>query len=126
MPTESPYRIAVAGVLLLTMSVGAHYRRRAAASGERISRKEEGYVFAAVLRLAGLGVLGSMLAYLLAPTSVEWASLPIPAGVWWAGVVAGGGGPLLLYWTLSSLGKNLTDTVVTRAQATLVTHGPYR
>ena len=31
-----------------------------------------------------------------------------------------------MYWTLSSLGRNLTDTVVTRAQATLVTHGPYR
>jgi protein-S-isoprenylcysteine O-methyltransferase Ste14 len=31
-----------------------------------------------------------------------------------------------MYWTLSSLGKNLTDTVVTRAEATLVTHGPYR
>jgi protein-S-isoprenylcysteine O-methyltransferase Ste14 len=31
-----------------------------------------------------------------------------------------------MYWTLSSLGKNLTDTVVTRKAATLVTHGPYR
>ena len=31
-----------------------------------------------------------------------------------------------MYWTLSSLGTNLTDTVVTRAEATLVTHGPYR
>lgn len=31
-----------------------------------------------------------------------------------------------MYWTLSSLGKNLTDTVVTRAKATLVTNGPYR
>jgi protein-S-isoprenylcysteine O-methyltransferase Ste14 len=31
-----------------------------------------------------------------------------------------------MYWTLSNLGKNLTDTVVTRAEATLVTDGPYR
>ena len=31
-----------------------------------------------------------------------------------------------MYWTLNSFGKNLTDTVVTRAEATLVTHGPYR
>lgn len=31
-----------------------------------------------------------------------------------------------MYWTLSSLGKNLTDTIVTRDQATLVTNGPYR
>ena len=38
------------------------------------------------------------------------------------GVIAGG----LLIWTLRSLGKNLTDTVVTRRAHTLVTSGPYR
>ena len=32
----------------------------------------------------------------------------------------------LLVWTLRCLGKNLTDTVVTRQQHTLVMHGPYR
>ncbi len=34
--------------------------------------------------------------------------------------------PPLLFWTFNSLGKNLTDTVVTRREHTLVTHGPYR
>jgi len=29
-------------------------------------------------------------------------------------------------WTFRCLGKNLTDTVVTRQKHTLVTHGPYR
>ena len=32
----------------------------------------------------------------------------------------------LFVWTFRSLGKNLTDTVVTRQQHTLVQHGPYR
>ena len=32
----------------------------------------------------------------------------------------------LLVWTFRCLGKNLTDTVVTRQQHTLVVHGPYR
>ena len=32
----------------------------------------------------------------------------------------------LLTWTLGSLGKNFTDTVVTRTHHTLVTTGPYR
>ena len=32
----------------------------------------------------------------------------------------------LLVWTFRCLGKNLTDTVVTRQQHTLVMHGPYR
>ena len=34
--------------------------------------------------------------------------------------------PPLLFWTFQSLGRNLTDTVVTRREHTLVTHGPYR
>ena len=32
----------------------------------------------------------------------------------------------LLFWTFRSLGSNLTDTVVTRREHSLVTHGPYR
>ena len=31
----------------------------------------------------------------------------------------------LLVWTFRSLGRNLTDTVVTRQKHTLVVHGPY-
>jgi protein-S-isoprenylcysteine O-methyltransferase Ste14 len=32
----------------------------------------------------------------------------------------------LIYWVFSSLGNNVTPTVVTRHAHTLVTHGPYR
>ena len=35
-------------------------------------------------------------------------------------------GIVLVAWTMAHLGKNLTDTVVTRSNATLVTSGPYR
>jgi protein-S-isoprenylcysteine O-methyltransferase Ste14 len=35
-------------------------------------------------------------------------------------------GSSLLIWTMHTLGKNLTDTVVTRKDHTLVTGGPYR
>ena len=44
----------------------------------------------------------------------------------WLGIVIGMLCSFLMYWTLNSLGKNLTDTVVTRTEVTLVTHGPYR
>ena len=33
---------------------------------------------------------------------------------------------VLLFWTLHTLGRNLTDTVVTRKEHTLVVRGPYR
>jgi protein-S-isoprenylcysteine O-methyltransferase Ste14 len=126
MPSENPFRIALAVVIVLTMAVTLYYRLQAAASGEKISRKEEGYAFAIALRLAGLCLWIAVFAYLLSPASVHWAAVPLPASVRWFGVVTGALCSLLMYWTLSSLGRNLTDTVVTRAQATLVTHGPYR
>jgi protein-S-isoprenylcysteine O-methyltransferase Ste14 len=50
----------------------------------------------------------------------------LPVAVRWTGAVMGVSCAALMYWTLSSLGKNLTDTVATRAAATLVTDGPYR
>lgn len=124
MPSENPFRIALAVVLTTTVTV--FYRLQAASSGEKISRQKEGYLFTIVLRRAGLFLWISTFAYLFYPPFVQWATVPLPAWVCWVGVVTGSFCSLLMYWTLSSLGKNLTDTVVTRAEATLVTHGPYR
>ncbi len=126
MTSEIPFRIALVVVILLTMSVTLYHRIQAGSSGEKISRKEEGYLFALVLRLAGLCLWIATFAYLITPASVQWATFPLLVWVRWIGVVLGLTCSLLMYWTLSSLGKNLTDTVVTRANAFLVTHGPYR
>lgn len=125
MPSENPFRIALVAVFVLTLAVTAYHRIRAA-SGESISHKEEGYVFTFVLRLAGVCLWISTFAYLISPASVQWAAMPLPDWVRWVGVFIGALCSILMYWTLSSLGKNLTDTVVTREQAYLVTHGPYR
>lgn len=126
MPAENPFRIALVAVIVLTMVVTIYHRLQAAKSGERISHREEGYIFAIVLRLVGLVLWSSTFAYLFFPGSVQWAMLPLPSWVRWIGAATGALCSLLMYWTLSSLGKNLTDTVMTRTNAFLVTHGPYR
>lgn len=126
MASEIPFRIALIIAVAPTIAVGAYYRLQAAASGEKIDHQDEGYLFAAVLRLAGIFLWIVTLAYLIFPASVHWATLPIHPQFRWVGGVMGIGCSFLMYWTLSSLGKNLTDTVVTRANATLITHGPYR
>jgi protein-S-isoprenylcysteine O-methyltransferase Ste14 len=126
MPLENPFRVALVVIIVLTMAVTIYHRLQAAASREYISRKEEGYAFAIVLRLAGFCLWIATFGYLLFPASFHWSSFVLPAWLRWSGVVSGVLCSLLMYWTLSSLGKNLTDTVVTRAQATLVTCGPYR
>jgi protein-S-isoprenylcysteine O-methyltransferase Ste14 len=123
---EIGFRITLVVVILITMAIGIPHRLKAASSGERISHKEEGYLFAATLRIAGLLLWLSTFAYLLYPTSVAWASIQIPASLRWFAAIVAIASTTLFYWTLSSLGKNLTDTVVTRQNAVLVTHGPYR
>lgn len=126
MDSEVTFRVALIAVLASTLAVTALHRLRASTAGERISHRAEGYLFATVLRLTGLGVLLTTLAYLVDPALVRWGAMPLPSFVRWCGAVTGALCPLLMYWTLSNLGKNLTDTVVTRSAATLVTGGPYR
>jgi len=126
MISEDPFRIAVVVVMVLTVAVTAYHRIQAASSGEKISRQHEGYLFAATLRLSGLCLFVATLAYVISPSTVQWASFPLPVWFRWIGIVTGILCSLLMYWTLNSLGKNLTDTVVTRAEVTLVTQGPYR
>ena len=124
--TEHLFRAALALVILLFIPVGVYFRRKAAASGERISHKDEGYLFAAVLRLCGLLLWISVLVYLVRPASIAWATMPLPELLRWCGIALAFSGAGLMYWTLKNLGGNLTDTVVTRSNATLVTQGPYR
>jgi protein-S-isoprenylcysteine O-methyltransferase Ste14 len=126
MSTEDPFRIGLLIIFLLTVAVVAYHRLQAASTGERISRKAEGIMFAIVLRTVGIHLWLITLAYAINPRWLQWARLPIPDGVRWWGFAGGVAGSLLMYWTLTSLGKNLTDTVVTRRNAYLVTHGPYR
>ena len=125
MPSETTFRFALVVVILLTMAVTTYHRIKAR-SGEKISHREEGYLFATVLRLAGLVLWISTFGYLIFPAYFLWAAMALPTWLRWIGVATGALCSLLMYWTLSSLGKNLTDTVVTRAEAKLVTHGPYR
>jgi protein-S-isoprenylcysteine O-methyltransferase Ste14 len=126
MSSESQLRIAMMTMLVVTAAVGAYHRFQAAKSGERISRKDEGRLFAVSLRLAGLSLWLGTFAYLVDPRWMAWAQLPLPIWMRWLGTVFGVLGCGLMYWTLTNLGKNLTDTVMVRAHATLVTTGPYR
>jgi protein-S-isoprenylcysteine O-methyltransferase Ste14 len=126
MANEAYYRVAVLVLLVLIGAIGGYHRWQAAASGERISHREEGCAFAIALRLAGLCVWIGVLAYLVSPASIERTAMPLAPWLRWCGLGLGALGVLLVYWTMTSLGKNLTDTVVVRREATLVTHGPYR
>ena len=126
MSIDAPFRLAILLMFVATMSIGMYHRVRASASGERFDRSQEGLLLAILLRLAGLLLWLATLAYLVWPPSMAWASVPLPPWIRWCGVPPAIAGVALMYATLTNLGKNLTDTVSIRREATLVTQGPYR
>ena len=127
MTDESIFRSLVILSLVLTLPIGLYHRIRSQATREKLARKEEGIFIMIGLRLCGLVALIALVAYLVNPSWMGWAYLPLPTWLRWiGGCLAVFALPSLLFWTFHSLGKNLTDTVVTRREHTLITHGPYR
>jgi protein-S-isoprenylcysteine O-methyltransferase Ste14 len=118
-----PY--VVAGFFLVIL-IAVPFRLRSQATREKLDRTQEGVPMMIVLRLGGLAVWAGVIAFMIDPATMAWSSIPLPPGARWAGVGLTILTAVLLTWTLSSLGPNLTDTVVTRAAHTLVTRGPYR
>jgi protein-S-isoprenylcysteine O-methyltransferase Ste14 len=127
MTDESIFRSISIISIVLTLPIGLYHRIRSQATREKLARREEGIFIMIGLRLCGLLALIVMIAYLIDPSRMRWAFVPLPTWLRWIGwCLAVLAVPPLLFWTFHSLGKNLTDTVVTRREHTLVTHGPYK
>ena len=116
--------LRVAWLTLLPIIV--FHRVRSQMTGEKLDRRQEGALILLTLRPAGIAHMVGVVAYMVDPSRMAWSSMPLPLWLRWAGVAVGAASGCLLVWTLVNLGKNLTDTVVTRKAHTLVTVGPYR
>lgn len=123
--TDDMARIILLAGFAVVVPIGAFHRVRSH-TGERLDRRQEGWRILLTLRPFFLAFMAGLVAFLIEPSWMAWSSLQLPS---WArsigvglGVVGGG----LLIWTFFCLGHNLTDTVVTRCNASPVTHGPYR
>ncbi len=125
MSKDAPFRpLLLAGFVAVVLIMVRH--RIAAASGEKLDRRQEGLFVLVTLRPIGGLFWLAVIGYLINPASMAWSSLALPPGLRWTGVGIFAMAVALLAWMLPSLGTNLTDTVVTRITHTLVTHGPYR
>ncbi|SFR50760.1 methyltransferase family protein [Halogeometricum limi] len=122
--SERWYRLGTAGLLVTALGVSGALRRRAD-TGEAVGRRAQGASLW-VLRGAVLGVAGLVLGYLVVPTRVAWARVDLPRSVRWAGGLLATACLPLLYWVFATLGRNVSPTANVRAEATLVTDGPYR
>ncbi len=127
MPQNTIFRFITLLLFIIPLSVSVYYRRKAQiTSGDQIDRRQEGDFVMITLRLSGILLWLSIIAYIVYPPAVDWATIALPTWLRWIGVLGGIIAVGLLIWMFSSLGMNITDTVVTRQKHTLVTHGPYR
>ncbi len=126
MTPDETFRSLLLAAIVVILPVGLYHRIRSQATREPLDRRQEGMFILATLRPAGLAFFAGVVAYLVRPASMAWASMPLPVAARWLGVGLGAIAAILLTWTFRRLGKNITDTVVTRRDHTLVLHGPYR
>jgi len=123
---DQTFRAVLIVVLFLILPIGIYHRLKSQATRERLDRWPEGLFILATLRPVGITLWLGLIAWMIDPGWMAWSSVTLPSWLRWTGVgviaIACG----LLVWTFRCLGKNLTDTVVTRQRHTLVVHGPYR
>jgi protein-S-isoprenylcysteine O-methyltransferase Ste14 len=119
------FRYSFAFILIAAFGMSSFFRRRARQTGAIPRSRDGGRILFLRLFFAAPFFL-AMVAYIVNPDWMAWSAMPLPAGIRWAGVAVGLAALPLLYWVLSSIGRNISETVLTKADHQLVTHGPYR
>jgi protein-S-isoprenylcysteine O-methyltransferase Ste14 len=75
--------------------------------------------------LVALPLFGGVIAFIANPHWMAWASLSVPSWIPWIGVALGIMVVPFLYWVFTTLGANVSETVLTKHRHQLVTIGPY-
>ena len=126
MESENVYRLVGLFNFLLGTGISIYYRGKANRIGGKVSTSAEKRFVLYMRSVGGLFLWFSVIAYLINPGWLAFSSLGFPAWLRWTGAAIGLVSVGLIYWVFSSLGHNVTPTVLTRANSQLVTHGPYR
>ncbi len=115
-------------IFMAGAAISVLFRSRAdrQSGNEKISLRAEGLPMRLALRLGGIALWISVFSRMINPDWMAWSQLQLPTWLRLAGGAMGSLADELMYWVFSSLGTNVTSTVVTRSKHELVTTGPYR
>ena len=120
------YRIIILGVLLLSFGISASYRKRAREEGGTIKRQEEGWLILVLRMGVALPLLIVIVLNIFWPASLAWDKYNSPGWLRILGLILAVLCVPLLWWVFRSIGKNISETVLTKDDHELVTKGPYR
>ncbi len=119
-------RLIAFGLLTFVSVISAWYRTRANRMGGRI--KHPAFTGGRVWLLIPLRLLlvVFIVSCFIDPLWMHWAHMGLPESARWAGIGVAAIGGVLMWWMFHHLGLNVTPVAYPRADATLVTTGPYR
>ena len=120
------FRIITLIVLVTAFSISAYYRRAARETGETIDRREEGSLVLILRLIFGLFLLALLLLNIFFPQALTWSKFELPLSIRLIGAAISIISVLLILWVFRSIGRNISETVLTKQDHELVTSGPYR
>jgi protein-S-isoprenylcysteine O-methyltransferase Ste14 len=124
---ENVFRFSAIAIFVAGAAVSIYFRRKADRdTGEKVSAKDEGRAMFLVLRLGGLVLWFSLIAYLINPAWMAWSKVGLTDWMRWLGVGIGVVSDFLIFWLFHSIGTNISPTVATRREHQLINSGPYR
>jgi protein-S-isoprenylcysteine O-methyltransferase Ste14 len=113
-------------LLAAPLAAFAFAHRLSAHTGEPLDRRQEGLAILIGLRVTGVAMFVLFGCWFLAPGKIAFARLTLPGWLRWFGFALGAVMVPWYVWVFRTLGRNVTDTVVTRKEHELVVSGPYR
>ena len=129
---EGIFRLLTLVALVGTLGVSGFHRRRARQSSETIARRRESPGLMAARLLVALPLFLSVILYVANPAWMEWATIDLPgrlhrlAWLRWMGAAMALACIPTAQWVFTTLGRNVSETVLTKRDHELVTSGPYR
>lgn len=125
METSLSMRISVLAILITVFAISGYYWTKARQGGGVIKRQEEGWLVFLIRIVIAFPLLIVLLLNIFYPPAMSWAKFNIPAWVQIFGLVLGFLCIPFLWWVFSSIGKNISETVLVKNEHELVTRGPY-
>lgn len=126
MNTETTFRILLPLLIIaFVLHRGYYVKFHSKPEGETVKKREEG-LLSKIASLLGMAGFVSMLAYVIKPGWLSFASLPFPEWLRWTGVAIALLGFALLQWAQVTLANSWSDMPRMMKEQILITSGPYR
>jgi protein-S-isoprenylcysteine O-methyltransferase Ste14 len=126
METETIFRIVTPLVIAAFVMHRGYYVKNNTKPDEATLKKREEGLASKLASLLGIAGFLTMIAYVVNPAWLSWASLPLPVWVRWAGVGLAITGFMLLQWAQNTLASSWSDAPRMMKEQKLITSGPYR